>query len=324
MAEFPEFTQGQYGKLTTEHLNALTRQVRENTALIQQAGFGVSTQPRGGAGNFPIIARLGSRVDVDDEEGSRKPLRGQTSDDDGVQRDDGGESEGGPTRPGYDWVEVIPFVTGSNLEFNSADRRRYDGTNPAMPTKKLVGAGALGDRDQRDELGNVNEFTGKIVLLFPSATQDGKAALIFQGPFGNDTITAVIKSGEEGSSCDPAGGGFYTVQRFNSDGVFGPTFFARNGAERNGVGMGGSIDNVECELEAPPVKIPVGKAVLCNQDGDGAWWFTATNERCVSCCEATEGFSDEIETLNTTSTVRAIAVPNFEQGVGSIVREMMS
>ena len=126
MAEFPEFLTGQYGKLTGEHLNALIQQVKQNSQQLASAGFGVGTQPRGGAGNFPIIAKLGPRVDS----GEGEMLHGGDG-------NDGGEKDPGPARPGYTWTEVMLEETTTTADWVTAERRSYTSGNPAFPTKDL-------------------------------------------------------------------------------------------------------------------------------------------------------------------------------------------
>tara|TARA_Y100001973_G_scaffold104765_1_gene175593 strand:- start:459 stop:1370 length:912 start_codon:yes stop_codon:yes gene_type:complete len=302
MAELPEFIDGQYGKLTAENLNSLIAQVKQNSSQIEAMGFGVQQQPRGGAGNFPIIAKLGPRVDS----GEGEMLHGG----------DGNEDDTGPARVGYTWHEVMLEEAGTGADWVDANRRRYESDNPAFPTKDLSNSAAMLGEDEEEA--DPNEFVNMIVLLFPYGNAEGKSSLVFQAPKSQKTMPCVIVGDE--SECEPANGQPYRVQQMGINGPVGAEFFARNGCEREG-DMGGSIANSSCNIDAPAVLVPKGKVVVCTNNG-GGWWFNATNERCVTCCESDEGNAMIFE-QNRESVTRTVSIPNYDPGFGSIQREMM-
>jgi len=292
MPEFPEFTQGQYGKLTTEVLNDLLQQVQKNSEFITNFGFGTSTQPRGGAGNFPIIARLGDRILPDVEEEEEEPPEGSQSRYRERRGDDGEGGEGGEggkedaARIGYKWHEVFLDETSTDgSPWVSASRRSYsvERNNPAFPTNGFSFERVEDERGgETDEITDSNNFKGMVVLLFPFANNQGKSILVFQAPKNPSTFLAVIQGDQNDPPCRVADGAPYLVKRYVDNEEVGEPFDALNGCEPHG--MGGQINGTDCTIEMPMARVPAGTKVVCVKV-NGSHYFNATNERCVTCCE---------------------------------------
>lgn len=318
MAELPEFTQGQYGKLTSEVMNSLVSQVQQNTEFITNFGLAVPNQPRGGKGNYPIIAKIGSRI-LPPEKDENK-----FGDDDGGDDGKGGGEEGDALRTGYRWNEVFlneESNTGSPWE--SASRRGYSATrnNPAYPTNGF--SFQLPDRkeDPDAETTDTANFEGMVVFLFPFANNQGKSILVFQSPQTPTVFVAEIEGGGEGKEdcIDASGADPYMARRWSSGEATGEPFEVYNGCEPNG--MGGKIDGAGCEMDVPIVRVPGGTRVIVTKAGN-KMYFNATNERCVTCCSSEEPFQVE-ENTNPNAVVRTFGEEEYDPGYGSIHLEMM-
>ena len=318
MPEFPEFTQGQYGKLTAEVMNSLVAQVQQNTEFITNFGLAVPSQPRGGKGNYPMIARLGTRILPEEKEGKGDgKLRG---DDEG---DGDGEGDKTPRRTGYEWTEVTfneSSTTGSPWE--SAGRRSYSAqqNNPAFPTNGFSFEEPDPKEDPDAETTDTENFSGMVVFLFPFANNSGKSILVFQSPRLANAFVARI-TGNSDEICTPANkGDTYTARRLTNNGEVGDAIQVRNGCEPGG--MGGKIDGAECDIDAPIVRVPNGTEVIVSKVGD-EYYFNATNERCVECCSDSEEPLN-VERIDTPqSVVREVRAPEYDPGFGSIHMEMM-
>jgi len=327
MPEFPEFTQGQYGKLTTEVLNDLIGQVQQNTEFITNFGFGTSTQPRGGAGNFPIIAKLGDRIlpgtRAEEEEG--EPPEGSQSRYRERRGDEGGGGEGGdetPTRIGYKWTEVFLDETSTEgSPWVSAGRRSWSAerNNPAFPTNGFSLERPTDEQGEETDTTDANNFKGMVVLLFPSANNQGKSILVFQSPKNPDSFLAAIQGEGNDPPCTPADGSPYMVRRVIDDDEVGEPFEALNGCEPRG--MGGQINGTDCEIEMPITRVPAGTRVVVVNTGSG-YYFNATNERCVTCCEEDESLTVKESTMPD-STTGSMSVREHDPGFMSMFAEMM-
>tara|TARA_R100000654_G_scaffold59613_1_gene86328 strand:+ start:2114 stop:3118 length:1005 start_codon:yes stop_codon:yes gene_type:complete len=333
MPEFPEFTKGQYGKLTAEVVNDLVSQVSKNTEFITNFGFGTTTQPRGGAGNFPIIAQLGARIlpEVDEGEGGEPPEGSQSRyrerrGDDGEEGEGGEGGEGGkedPVRIGYKWTEVYLDETSTEgSPWVSASRRGYSvaRNNPAFPTNGFSFERVQDESGgETEETTDANNFEGMVVLLYPFANNQGKSILVFQSPKNPSTFLAVIQGDQNDPPCRVADGAPYLVKRFVDNEEVGEPFDALNGCEPRG--MGGQINGTDCTIEMPLTRVPAGTKVVCVKV-NGSHYFNATNERCVTCCEEEEPLTIKETTLLNSSTTE-MAVRERDPGYMSIFAEMM-
>jgi hypothetical protein len=321
MPEFPEFTQGQYGKLTAEVMNSLVSQVQQNTEFINNFGLSVTTQPRGGAGNFPIVARLTKKITQD--EGTTGLFRGGSGDGDDSDGDGKGEGDNPGFQKGYEWREV--WLGAEEWETRAGREYSAEQKNPAIPTNGLRET----TQDPRKEEDS-SDFTGMIVFLHPFASQDGKPILVFQSP-GLGKVTPLMIVGSDNAQCDSISGGGteYQVRRFNGTTSFGEVFTARNGTEIvRGGNLGGSLADAECQIDATPTAIPEGTIVLgVLNEQDETWIFSLTNERCVTCCnDPDEGVTEtSVETgMNQTAIAnRETVTKTYEPLHGSMYLEMM-
>ena len=302
MPEFPSFSKGQYGNLTAEHLNALIEQVRTNTEALDRITATRSPGVRGSAGNFPILARLESRL-------------GGTS---GNFAGDG--DDGTPTLDiGYRWEEVIFETSGSSGDFDQRPNGRSysaEKNNPALPSNQLS--------EFNTEDTPTNNLSGSIVLLFPYADASGRSQLIFQSPIGTQEA-ALLEISEEGG-CGGTGPGPYKVKRLyggNDEGLRRSTVMedAINGCELVG-NLGGSIEGADCAIQPERARLPQGVRVVGIRSGPGGmWYFNNANEYCVSCC--VDGNLEEIvgnQHDATTTVTRRL----YDPGYMSIYKEMMT
>lgn len=334
MPEFPEFTQGQYGKLTTEVLNNLVQQVQQNTEFITNFGVAVPNQPRGGKGNYPLIAKIGSRIlperdeDDKDEGSAAESRRGD---------DDGSEGEEEALRTGYRWTEMFMNEASTvGSPFETAGRRGYSAkqNNPAFPTNGFSFEEPNPKDDPDAETTDTADYEGLVVLLFPFANNQGKSILVFQSP--NVPATMVVQivgqadsegKGEGNAFGDEectlaSGNGAYMASKLVNGQLSGEPFVVYNGAERSGLGMGGKILNSGCEILAPIVAVPNGTKVVVAKAG-GSWYFNGTNERCVTCCDNDEEpLTIERNELPNATTGSVVKV-EYDEGYGSIYKEMM-
>ena len=85
--------------------------------------------------------------------------------------------------------------------------------------------------------------------------------------------------------------------------------------------MGGQINGTDCEIEMPITRVPAGTRVVVVNTGSG-YYFNATNERCVTCCEEDESLTVKESTMPD-STTGSMSVREHDPGFMSMFAEMM-
>tara|TARA_R110001592_G_scaffold122620_3_gene329554 strand:+ start:5747 stop:6634 length:888 start_codon:yes stop_codon:yes gene_type:complete len=273
MPELPHFSEGRYGKLTSDVLNVLVDAVNKLSDEVEQNQQGnVPTN----APAFPFMARLGAALYNSDGN-----LRG------------------------YEWEEVVH----TNVGTVSPIGRKYEPPTPGQTDSPIavpvVGLGTVIRSGQVGMMHAVNVVggpeAGKAQLAFISDTRDQG---VFVGRIVNSTPTPIsggaqfyeIKKVSFNGSGQPI------------DSEENQSFFGWNGAELlNGGEMGGSVVGVgECSPIVFPVTLPTDTFVVAVDvslsDGSGSFClFNQMNDVAIACnCaqgipstdEAQEGYSD--------------------------------
>lgn len=293
MAELPHFTGGQFGKLQSEHLNDLVEVVRANSDALRVSQLAQTLQPRGGSGNFPIIAKLLKPYEGEGEdEGEGKGEGYADQRNASTESNSYGEGGGGQDTIGlitYEWEEWGIFATGSEFRALESERRRK-----YVKGKRNVAIPAY-DNSSGDMPATTSDFSGAIVFLHPYNDNRGVARLVFQMPMVS-TQLSMVKTSYPNCSEISAGHSYELVAiRRTKSGwqPHGASFTAYNGTEIfNNGDMGGQVSgNPSCNIRAYPTAVPAGTIVLTTSipyDGQIHTVFTVANDVCVEClCSAT-------------------------------------